>query len=84
MIDNILKERGNTHGDFKENSFLSQELKTFIRQSKGYDNLTPYMRESLDMILHKISRIVSGDCKFKDHWIDISGYATLVSNELDK
>jgi hypothetical protein len=38
--------------------------------------------ESLDMILHKIGRIVAGDAAFKDHWVDIAGYATLVADRV--
>jgi hypothetical protein len=35
-------------------------------------------REALDMILHKIARIVNGNPNETDHWHDIAGYATLV------
>ena len=38
--------------------------------------------EALDMILHKIGRIVAGDATFKDHWVDIAGYATLVADRV--
>jgi hypothetical protein len=40
-------------------------------------------REALDMILHKISRICTGDPTFKDHWVDIVGYATLVIKDIE-
>ena len=39
--------------------------------------------EALEMICHKIARIVAGDPDFADHWRDIAGYATLVANELE-
>jgi hypothetical protein len=41
-----------------------------------------HAREALDMMASKIARIVSGDHQFKDHWIDIVGYATLVVDSL--
>jgi len=39
--------------------------------------------EALDMILHKIGRIVAGDATFKDHWVGIAGYATLVADRVE-
>jgi hypothetical protein len=33
--------------------------------------------EALDMIALKLSRILSGQANFKDHWDDIAGYAKL-------
>lgn len=84
MIQDILDERKTTHGDFVDNSYLSQEIKNTLFETVGYNDLEPYMAEALDMIVHKIARIVCGDAKFKDHWDDIAGYATLVSHELSK
>jgi hypothetical protein len=41
--------------------------------------LIPVHREALDMIALKLSRILSGQANFKDHWDDIAGYAKLGS-----
>ena len=41
-----------------------------------------YQAESLDMICNKIARIVCGDSNYIDSWHDISGYATLVVQQL--
>lgn len=38
--------------------------------------------EALDMICHKLGRIIAGDASFKDHWVDIAGYATLVADRV--
>jgi hypothetical protein len=40
-------------------------------------------REALDMIAHKIGRILNGDPDYSDSWRDIAGYATLVADRLD-
>jgi len=40
--------------------------------------------EALDMIAHKIGRIVNGDPDYEDSWRDIAGYATLVADRLLK
>ena len=37
----------------------------------------------LEMIGHKIARVLAGDCNHKDHWMDIGGYAQLVVRELE-
>jgi hypothetical protein len=74
--DSLLAEREKTHGDFKLNAYYSQELKSCFREA-GYRNFTQAHREALDMIALKLSRILSGQANFKDHWDDIAGYAKL-------
>ena len=39
--------------------------------------------EALDMIAHKIARIINGDPDYADSWHDIAGYAKLVADRLD-
>jgi len=48
----------------------------------GWKNLTPAQKESLEMTVHKIARILNGDPKYKDNWVDIEGYVHLVSSKL--
>jgi hypothetical protein len=38
--------------------------------------------EALEMIVHKIGRIVNGNPDKIDHWVDIAGYAKLVADRL--
>lgn len=78
-IQQTLNERGKTHGDFKENSRISQEIKATIH---GARQLSDPQAEALDMIAHKISRILAGNPNEPDHWRDIAGYATLIVNQL--
>ena len=40
-------------------------------------------QEALDMIAHKIGRIINGNPHYKDSWVDIAGYAQLVVDELE-
>jgi hypothetical protein len=35
------------------------------------------------MIAHKIGRIVNGDPRYADSWVDIAGYAKLVADRLE-
>lgn len=81
-INDTLKERGKTHGDFRENSRLSQAFKNVIRTGVNYPELTDVQLEALHMIVHKISRILSGNQNHADAWHDIAGYATLVEEQL--
>ena len=78
--EDILKERGTTHGDFTDNARVSQVLKTILHCENA--DLTPIEREAIDMICHKLARIVCGNPHFQDHWDDIAGYAKLVSDRL--
>ncbi len=80
-LDETLSTRGSTHGKWKDNAETSQAIKEVFHQNT-LSNLTPQMHEALDMIAHKIARILSGDPKHKDHWHDIAGYAQLVENSL--
>jgi len=76
-IEEILSERQKTYGDFSDNAYLSQHLKTVLRNSNGWQNLNGSHKEALEMIMCKVSRIVSGDPSYKDSWHDIAGFATL-------
>ena len=46
--------------------------------------MPPPMQESLDMICNKLARVLCGNYYLHDTWHDISGYAKLVANELEK
>jgi len=73
-IEDVLDAREKTHGDFREVAKISQTIKAFYARK----SMPLHQREALDMIASKLARIVSGDNNEMDHWIDLSGYATLV------
>ena len=81
-IDVTLQERGSRYGDFKTHADISQAMEDVMRGTPGWERLTPFMKESLKMNVHKIARILNGDPFYKDNWIDLAGYAQLVSREL--
>ena len=72
-----LAARAATHGEYNDHARITQELKAVIRSGPSYEKCSPHERETLDMIAHKIGRIVSGDPHFTHHWHDIAGYARL-------
>lgn len=82
----LLAERGKTHGDYGDHARITQLLKTVYREApkNKYEELSNEMAESLDMIAHKIGRILAGDPDFRDHWNDIAGYAKLVADRCSK
>jgi hypothetical protein len=83
--DVILEERGTRYGKFSGQAEVSQRLKAVVREfeaKRGCD-LDPDQRESLEMICHKIARIINGDPNYHDSWADIAGYAKLVADRLE-
>ena len=88
QIDETLKERGGTHGDFKTQFEVATGLKRAVTHAaatrEGMTVRHDYpMSEAMDMILTKVSRIAVGDPAEVDHWKDIAGYATLMVNYLE-
>jgi hypothetical protein len=81
-IDETLKDRKKTHGDFKDHASISQGLQEVMHTSRNWFALTSVQREGLTMIQHKIARILSGNPDHADHVIDIIGYATLMQNDV--
>lgn len=82
-LDNTFAERQKTHGDFRNHSAVTQTFKHAMRAEASWYNLTPSMQEALDMIAHKIGRVLAGNPEHLDHWHDIAGYATLVERQLE-
>ena len=83
MTTELLRERGTTHGDFASNALYGQQLRSLCRQSAGWATMPAVHKEALDMIACKLSRILSGQSRFVDHFKDIAGYATLAMQACD-
>ena len=79
----LITERGSRYGKFKDGAAIMQELKFVMREVDGWNNLTASQKEALDMIQHKIGRILNGDPTYDDSWKHIAGYAPLIVNELN-
>ena len=83
-IADTLNERGKRYGDFDGHAFITQSLKDAMRATRGWEGLSLAQRESLEMIQHKIGRILNGDPNYADSWHDIAGYAKLVEDLLTR
>lgn len=81
-LEELLAERAARYGAFKDNAAISQALKERMRVFPRWYVMDPDMQEALEMIAHKISRILAGDQHYADSWADIAGYATLVAERL--
>jgi hypothetical protein len=84
-IDHTLIERGGRYGKFEGHAAITQDLKFIMKDFQGGDawnRLNESQRESLEMIVHKIGRILNGDPNYDDSWVDIAGYATLIVKQL--
>lgn len=84
-IDATLAERGSKYGKFTEHAAVTQALKNTLRDHAAMlgKYFHPDQCEALDMICHKLGRIVNGDPYYADSWIDIAGYAKLVADRLE-
>lgn len=80
--DPLLAARGARYGAFIDNASISQALKAQMRACPKWAALDADMKEALEMVAHKISRILAGDPHYDDSWVDIAGYATRVADRL--
>lgn len=83
-VDDTLNERGSRYGVFTGHAAIVQELKAVLHKTPGWEALAPDQKEALDMIVHKMGRILNGDPNYADSWHDIAGYAKLVDDRLQK
>lgn len=86
-INDTLKERGKRYGEFSSHAMITQCLKEVMQNHvddciTNWNTLSVDKREALEMIAHKIGRILNGDPNYKDSWVDIAGYAKLVADTL--
>jgi hypothetical protein len=83
-IQSTLAERGKRYGTFTGHAEIAQQLKGVMRKYEAARacDLDPDQREALEMIAHKIARILNGDPNYHDSWHDIAGYAKLVADRL--
>lgn len=82
-IEAILNERGARYGAFVEHAYITQRLKEVMADTPNWIILDNDMKEALEMVAHKIGRILNGDPSYADSWVDIAGYSQLVADRLE-
>jgi hypothetical protein len=84
-VDETLDARAVDYGKFIEGAEVMQMLKRVVQNAlSNRDKVLAHdQAESMDMIIHKIGRIINGNPDVVDHWLDIAGYAKLVADRLE-
>ena len=84
-VDATLDARAVDYGKFIEGAEVMQMLKRVVQNAlSNRDKVLAHdQAESMDMIIHKIGRIINGNPDVVDHWLDIAGYAKLVADRLE-
>ena len=84
-VDKTLDARALNYGTFKDGAALMQSIKRTLSAHAATHGKTfaDDQWEALEMIVHKIGRIVNGNPDVTDHWVDIAGYATLIADRLE-
>ena len=83
-ISNVLAERGSRYGRFDDHARLTQQIKYIFTWGNNWEALPYDAKEALEMIAHKIGRILNGDPNYADSWVDIAGYSKLVADRILK
>lgn len=86
--DQLVTARKSTHGAFEDHARVTQCFKDVFnvelaqRAARKQPPLSDTQKESIEMILHKLGRIIAGDASFADHWNDIAGYARIANGSV--
>lgn len=81
-IDSTLAERGARYGVYTDHAQITQDMKAVMHKTPKWGGLAAHQKETLEMIAHKIGRILNGDPDYHDSWHDIVGYTKLTADEL--
>lgn len=79
-VQEILRDRGKSYGSYDEKCEFVQWLKDGFRETPQWYGMHPGGQEALDMIATKIGRLLHGDPRHEDSWVDIAGYADLAAH----
>jgi hypothetical protein len=84
-IEDLLNDRAKDYGKFKDGAALMQSIKRLLAEhARVHDKLfADDQWEAIEMIVHKLGRILNGNPDKVDNWVDIAGYATLVADRLE-
>ncbi len=84
-VDQILDSRAKDYGKFIDGAEIMQMLKRLVHGyiEKRGTPLAFDQREAIDMMIHKLGRIINGNPDKVDSWRDVAGYATLVADRLE-
>jgi len=84
-VDKVLDARAVNYGTFADGARLMQSIKRTLSDhaQKHGKTFADDQWEALEMIVHKMARIVNSNPDNHDSWVDIAGYAMLVADRLE-
>jgi hypothetical protein len=85
VVDQVLDSRAVEYGTFADGAALMQSIKRTLsaHAQKHGRTFADDQWEALEMVVHKMARIVNGNPDNVDSWTDIAGYAMLVADRLE-
>lgn len=81
-LNATIAERSARHGGFSNVARTAQSVKAALSRGASWNTLSPEQAEAIDMIAHKLARIVCGDPNNHENWFDAAGYSMLVADQL--
>lgn len=84
QVRSALDQRAKEYGSYLDKCVFIQQVKDLVRVAPSWHDMDPDQRETVDMVIHKISRAIYGDPNKLDTWIDIAGYSQLIVDRLEK
>jgi hypothetical protein len=83
--DSILDTRAMEYGTFADGAALMQAIKRTMaaHAQRHRKTFADDQWEALEMIVHKMARIINGNPDNVDSWRDIAGYAVLIADRLE-
>lgn len=82
-VNEMLSGRKARYGSFSGHARISQQLKRAMQNSPNWSKLTDVQKEGLEMVQHKVARMLNGDPLYLDNIIDIVGYSTLIKDAME-
>lgn len=83
-VDTVLDTRAVQYGTFADGAALMQAIKRTMsaHAQRHGKTFADDQWEAIEMIVHKMARIINGNPDNHDSWVDIAGYAMLVADRL--
>ena len=83
-VNEMLAGRQARYGTFEGHAKIAQGLKAVKHDAPNWSKLTDVQKEGLEMVQHKIARMLNGDPKYLDNIVDVVGYSTLIKNVMEQ
>lgn len=80
-VKTTLAERELQHGPFANHAVIEIQLSNIVNRH-ATTAMSPTKKIALQMIMHKIARILNQGYNHSDTWHDIAGYALLAEREI--